>query len=471
MVPPADRAELLARLEFPVAPAALLDERPGEVRSFPGYTVYPLAFRVFDVGAGFDAASALWLPATPSGAGVLVAQGHFGQGKSAPEAQEIAHRLALRGYTVLAVDTPGIEEWDVPGRRIHFDEGGHERGYLVAGGTSALALQVAILRRGIDVLSAHGVDRVAVTGASGGAVQAFYLALADPRVRGAALASYVPIPREARASGCACDQIPGWPGPDPGVLALLDRPTLWLSDVPQPEPTGLPDSGRFEVHAGPHGYSESMQRAAVAWIDRLLDGEGGPWAAVVPLIDLAGTAPQPGYPTIFDLPLAPTARWEPDPWPEVPYELDCVGVGPVVVVGGGSETDRAALREAGMRACEVTIPEDEAGLFQAVATGRTYADRQAGGLAAAARRTGAVAAWGDRAWGLAAAGIGLPFVVRDPVRIPADLDPARDPPWVHVPGAWWGAVDAALAPAAATDSDPALLARALAERLVLPVAP
>ena len=106
----------------------------------------------FDLRPGFQVSGALWTPDKPTSAGVVVAHGHYGQGKSSAEAQEISHRLAANGAYVLAVDTPGVEEWDVPGRRIHFEDGAHNRAFLVAGGSSALALQLDILRRGLDVL-------------------------------------------------------------------------------------------------------------------------------------------------------------------------------------------------------------------------------------------------------------------------------------------------------------------------------
>ena len=43
--------------------------------------------------------------------------------------------------------------------------------------------------------------------------------------------------------------------------------------------------------------------------------------------------------------------------------------------------------------------------------------------------------------GLVAAGTGLDYVVLDPIRTPADINPTTDPAWIHVPGAWWGALD------------------------------
>ncbi|NOY25675.1 MAG: hypothetical protein GXP62_07355, partial [Oligoflexia bacterium] len=42
--------------------------------------------------------------------------------------------------------------------------------------------------------------------------------------------------------------------------------------------------------------------------------------------------------------------------------------------------------------------------------------------------------------------------------------------WIHIPGAWWGAIDAALSSAIATGDDPQILAAALA-RATQPAAP
>ena len=108
---------------------------------------------------------------------------------------------------------------------------------------------------------AQGATRIGATGASGGAVQAFYLGWVDERVSTAVMASPPPLPREAAASGCACDHIPGWPGPDPHVLAQWTAPTLWLADVEKPRPEGLSEDAVFEVLAGPHSYTVEMQVA------------------------------------------------------------------------------------------------------------------------------------------------------------------------------------------------------------------
>jgi hypothetical protein len=54
-------------------------------------------------------------------------------------------------------------------------------------------------------------------------------------------------------------------------------------------------------------------------------------------------------------------------------------------------------------------------------------------------------------------------VVRDPIVTLADLRPDIDPPWVHVPGAWWGANTLVFDAALAAGDDPVALVGALAK--------
>ena len=138
----ADRTDVAAHLTG-IFPSAVPQLKPtGAVHSAPAASVQAVRF---EAPEGFEVSGALWTPSKPGRVGVVIAHGHYGQGKSGAEAQEIAHRLAARGVWVLSVDSPGVEEGDVPGRQIHFSEGAHNRGLLVAGGSSALALQLANL--------------------------------------------------------------------------------------------------------------------------------------------------------------------------------------------------------------------------------------------------------------------------------------------------------------------------------------
>ena len=164
--------------------------------------------------------------------------------------------------------------------------------------------------------------------------------------------------------------------------------------------------------------------------------------------------------------LKPTRRWSPGRTGEGHLELSCQGSGPSVVVAGGEEGDLAALEAAGLRACAVRIPEDAVGHDEAVGTGGTpYTHLLSGALRAAADRVQAKAVYAVRGHGLVAAGTGLPYFVRDPLRTLSQLDPARDANWVHVSGAWWGALDPVWEGAGATSDDPVELAARLAKEL------
>ncbi|NOY25676.1 MAG: hypothetical protein GXP62_07360, partial [Oligoflexia bacterium] len=307
---------------------------------------------------------------------------------------------------------------------------------LASAGTSAEALQVAGLRRGVDLLMARGATEIGVTGSSGGAVQAFYLGLSDPRVSAVVMASVPSIPRERRAQGCPCDQIPGSPGPDPKVLGALSVPALWLSELPQPRPAGLSKTTQFKVEPGQHGYDPAMQRDALDFFRAHLPLRRATWRDDVPHVDLRtpGAAADPKAPAIRDLPLRPhtapgtTPRWTPKPDLDAPYELHCTGQGPVVLVAGlaptdsdttdsdmtNSDTQLAALHAVGFSTCVLTIPKDELALAEAIGSGQAAANRPAGAMVRAAARRHAVGIYALRAWGIPASATGLPFVVADP---------------------------------------------------------
>ena len=276
---PRDLASALGMSKLLRAPLAV---REGTVLPYPTYTVRPVSLEVFD---DFWISGALWLPATEGPhPGLLVAHGHFGEGKSSGESQAPAHAMAARGWAVLALDTPGVEESNVPHRQIHHEAGAKGRALLLAAGTSAMAVQLHGLQAGLDFLERRpDVSRIAVTGASGGAVQSLFLLKVDPRPAAAVLASPVSMPRKEGSGGCACDAIPGWSGPDAAFLSDLERPTLWLSELDQAAPAGFPPSATWEVHAGPHGYSVPMVQRAASWLDQQFERpDAGPIPNPIP---------------------------------------------------------------------------------------------------------------------------------------------------------------------------------------------
>lgn len=466
-VAPAARARVGQAARLGVLTRADLAPIEGRASRGDGYFIRPVSLQVYP---DFRVSAALFLPEGPGPhPGVIVAHGHFDQGKTAGESQGPAHALAGLGYAVLVVDTPGVEEGDLPGRRLHLAEGAHGRALLAAAGTSAMAVQLESLQAGLDYLAGRpDVDRVAATGASGGAVLSLYLAFIDPRIAGVVLASYVPMPREERAGGCPCDQLPGWIGPDPALYAAVPVPSLWLTELQQPRPVGLPRSADFAVVPGPHSYTPEMVQRAADWLAGTLDHPKGRTPDPLPhspgdqlASRSVGDARWPDLVAGLSVPL-----WTPAPWRDVAWLGRCEGDGPAVLIGGGDAADVAAVQAAGLRACPVTVEDDEAGLAQAIANGQAYADRYAGALRGAAEQHGAVGLYAVRGWGTAALGAGLPYVLRDPLTALDQVDPARDPAWVHAPGIWWnpGVWSGALA----TGLDPTALATALARHAGVP---
>lgn len=462
-VQPADPQRLHAALGLGVIPRAPLAPIEGAATVLEGVRVIPVSLQLYP---GLRVSAALWLPPGdgPFDA-ALVAHGHFGEGKTAGESQAPAFALARAGYAALAVDTLGVEEGDLPGRRLHFEGGAHNRALLVAGGTSAMATQIEGLQAGIQYLKGRGdIDQLVVIGASGGAVQAHYLSVLDDSIVGAVLAAYVPTPREARAGGCACDGVPGWPGPDPSLTASLTQPSLWLTELDQPAPEGLPRRAAFEVLVGPHSFTEPMIAETLAFMGALFGGEDSANLTQLPLLSTeALRSADVGPASLVDV-LQPTSppRWAPKPDLDAPYTLSCEGAGTVVIAAGAREDELLALAQAGLKVCALTVTFDEVDQEAGLITGRPYVDRFAGALLSAARRERAELLYVTRAWGVAAEGAGLPYVLRGPLTRPQDVDPAQDPPWVHAPGWWWptptypGAI--------LTGDDPAALTMALVSR-------
>ena len=157
-----------------------------------GYSVENVAF---EASPGFFVTGNLFRPLHRSGPapGILVAHGHFGDwagyARTREENQLLATRLAQMGAVVFAYDMVG---WGDSQQIDHRDDG-----HSFKDGThnNLLKLQLWDSIRSLDFLESlqasdgsRLVDstRLAVTGASGGATQALYLAAVDPRISAAA---------------------------------------------------------------------------------------------------------------------------------------------------------------------------------------------------------------------------------------------------------------------------------------------
>ena len=411
----------------------------GAAQPVPGGTVRPVAL---DAQPGLRVGGADFRPDGAAHRAVILAHGHFGGGKSTPEVQELAQRLVASGVRVLAIDTLGVEEWAQPGRFLHGPEAAHHRAFLLAGGSSALGLHLAGLQGGLDILEADGATEILAAGASGGAAQAFWLAMLDDRVDGVVLASPPAIPRVPGTGGCSCDLLPGRPGPDAAILAALPVPSLWLSEVEGAAPDGLPVDATWQVVPGTHGFSTAMQDAALAW---MVEGRGWPLPQPAPPagapLDLKTEGPgeDRAHRDLLDLQMWTEVRWAPGASTADPprYRVQCSGRGPTALVAGLTPRELTAFPTTDRRLCRLEVASDPLGEDRAAVRGEPYADRMASLVARVAREVGAIEVWAGGGWSVAAAGSGRPCTLRDPPLRPADLTPGVDPAWAHVPGIWW----------------------------------
>jgi dienelactone hydrolase len=230
---------------------------------------------------------------------VLAPVGHWGAGKIFEDYQRLGAYLARRGFLVLVYDAPGQGE-----RQQYFDPVmGQTR--LSPGNThwfvtiehNYAGSQTILTRdnyvgymvwdgiRAIDYLTERAdvdADKIACTGTSGGGLQTEVLSALDQRIK-------VSIP--VCYGGCA---------PDTPARRGLGRADVDALIAPRPllmiEATGDPRGGvlakqkrhqvvshlyeiseasertRFLITEEPHGYGETIRRAAYEWLSRWLAG-------------------------------------------------------------------------------------------------------------------------------------------------------------------------------------------------------
>jgi dienelactone hydrolase len=157
-----------------------------------GYRVEKL---VFESLPGLLVTALVYLPDAPAGPkpAVLLASGHSPLGKAYPAYQEIAGRLARRGYVVLCWDPVGQGErsqfWDAARGRSRYNLVCGEHAVLgnlaVLAGTNLIRFMVWDGIRALDyLLTRPEVDagRISITGTSGGGFQSAYIGALDERV-------------------------------------------------------------------------------------------------------------------------------------------------------------------------------------------------------------------------------------------------------------------------------------------------
>lgn len=235
----------------------------------------------------------------PEGGGkwpvVLRPHGHWEHKKASPIVQAGAISLVLAGYACLVVDSPGLS-WDDNAQNERRGMGKHEDWFLSMG-MPIQGVYAWDLVRGLDYLATRSdidMERVGITGASGGGQASLYTFAIDDRIK-------VAIPVVSMASlevnvhlGCLCNHVPGvmMVGDRSDILALRadNGAVMVLAADVDPE---FPLEGhrrteeklkkifraqrrenafRFEHFYGEHDYNRRMREAALAFFNEHLKG-------------------------------------------------------------------------------------------------------------------------------------------------------------------------------------------------------
>jgi hypothetical protein len=210
-----------------------------------GYRIEKL---VFESLPGIHVTALVYVPDGPTGKkpAVLLACGHSPVGKAFPNYQEIAVRLARRGYVVLCWDPVGQGErsqfWDKARGRSRYNLVCGEHAVLgnfaTIAGTSLVRYMVWDGLRAVDyLLTREDVDasRLAITGTSGGGFQALWIGALDPRIA-VVLPSCFPTALPMRMANRIFEDPDSDPEQDPPGLVSegIDHPGLLLLAFPRP---------------------------------------------------------------------------------------------------------------------------------------------------------------------------------------------------------------------------------------------
>ena len=222
---------------------------------------------------------------------VISAIGHWSYGKSSKAPQLRGIGLAKRGYAVLALDPVYAWERSIPGNSEGFEP-------FVSGGCIA-GHEVWDIMRAADYLETRpdiDATRLAVTGASGGGLQAFYAGAVDERfdavMPAVALWSMPELALNFYYSGD--NWVPGISrlGGMGSLIALIapraalimnvdaDYSTSYACEVmvnasrPYYQRMGVENKLLHTIEKGPHNYTQRMRETTYAFVDRWLKGIG-----------------------------------------------------------------------------------------------------------------------------------------------------------------------------------------------------
>lgn len=232
----------------------------------------------------------------PNGSGpfpiALRPHGHWEYKKSEPLVQASAIGLALAGFAVLVVESPGWA-WDDNLANERQGMGPHDD-WLLCAGAPAMGVYVWDLVRGLDYLESRrdmDTKRVGITGASGGGTATMYAFALDDRIMCAAPVCAAASLEAAPHNGCLCNHLPGIVsllGDRSDVFALRPRAPMLL--VGATEDDEFPPEGtrktiekiqhhqhgrslRLEIVESAHDYNRRMREVVLAFFCEHLQGQ------------------------------------------------------------------------------------------------------------------------------------------------------------------------------------------------------
>jgi dienelactone hydrolase len=266
---------------------------------------------IFESVPGLHVTALVYVPDAPAGPkpAVLVGCGHSPLGKAFVNYQNIAGRLAKRGYVVICWDPVGQGErsqfWDAARHRSRYNLVCGEHAILgnlaTIAGTSLTRWMVWDGMRAVDyLLTRDDVDpkRLAITGTSGGGFQSLWIGALDARIAVVAPSAFVTA-LPARMANRIFDDPDSDPEQDPfglvssgvdhaGLLLLSYPRAIHVSAAVQDffpiegtrktmreltavyERLGIGDRIKLKEGYHRHAYSDENQISAFAFIDRML---------------------------------------------------------------------------------------------------------------------------------------------------------------------------------------------------------
>lgn len=281
---------------FPKDAADLAPRGFGELKR-EGYRVEKVAFQTFP---DMWMTANLYLPdGAKKAATVLCVHGHWKHAKQEPTVQARCIGLAKLGFVVLCVDAMGAGERAI-GKALGEYHGEMTATTLWPAGIALSGLQVYENMRAVDYLATRpeaDVERIGITGASGGGNQTMYAGAYDERFK-----AVVPVCSVGNyqaylgAACCMCEVVPGaltfteeW-----GILSMVAPRALMVINAsrdarqfsiaeaqksiagakPVFELHGKPANIRHTTFESGHDYSQPMREAMYGWMALHLRGEG-----------------------------------------------------------------------------------------------------------------------------------------------------------------------------------------------------